>query len=888
MKRKTKKTKIIRKFVAIMLALALFSGYVALATEPENGNRFDNRFEPEDVNISPARQDYLKLLASDYRGSEMKEAFVELFGNYSNGYILENYATIFDIGENEVDQGLLAMLTMEKEAAYLTHTEDYEGLDMIVEEPQVPTPVEYTMPEVMPEITVCNNGLSIDNNEELHMLQNNEEAQDNLETETYASSGAIAPVSITSNGFTDISFVGSTNNSITLDIWYVDDSSTNNILNQYDHYAATWSYTLGRDGKPAATTQRITVTGLNPGATYTFIATTYDWGSSSWKDSEVTAQTTGFVQPSFSILGSSSTSITVKAIFPSEYQWGNIIQYYNPATATYTNATSHVANYAKSGTYVISGLAPGVRYQIAFCHYGGTAQTWTVESLYSWTSLPAENLQTYTYSNMVFQLDLPLTTELTYARADRMMTNLNNAYSLMHELVGGDRPFSGDKMILKNDRIILDQYTEGWSGQPMLWKTSSAIGHAARMSTLNIDNTEIPFHELGHNFDSYKWLFEPEALAIIKVYYYFSITNQSMAVSNQELYFTGSAYKTYMKSYANRQLGEISYDASIPFGVYSPYGLAYNLANIADQIGWQPFLQTFAYFNALPSLEVPSSSIMKFNLFMTKLRDYSGVDVLSNFTNKEKEVYEAKLGGQMKYVVTVTWNWGMGTPSTYVQHMIPGSSVGPLPYRFVTGYNLESWWSSPTLGSGTEIIEDSVVPSSNTEYYARWSKELPVNRVQQSFPNWCWAACVSMLSFYYFTYPTAVTQFAIVDVMKWGSLPDEGASDFEITVAMNYACYKDSATYTSATSYYWHRAVINDGDPLIAKISWEVSDENNNKRVGAHALVVSGYNDADLSLTLIDPAAGFGEISIPHANLITGTNIPSCSNATYITTFYFQ
>ncbi|MDR1136409.1 MAG: alpha/beta hydrolase [Clostridiales Family XIII bacterium] len=165
------------------------------------------------------------------------------------------------------------------------------------------------------------------------------------------------------------------------------------------------------------------------------------------------------------------------------------------------------------------------------------------------------------------------------------------------------------------------------------------------MNQLNADLSEIPLHELGHNFDSYRWAFEDEALANLKIYYYFSKTNEKLAVIKESQAFTGTEFKTYMKSYAERLNGTVNYDEAMANNVYSPYLLSYRLACIADTIGWEPFKKTFRYFNELTPDRVPSTSIDKFNLFMTKLRDYdpSHRDVIGMFADMEKYLVRKKL-----------------------------------------------------------------------------------------------------------------------------------------------------------------------------------------------------------------------------------------------------
>ena len=50
---------------------------------------------------------------------------------------------------------------------------------------------------------------------------------------------------------------------------------------------------------------------------------------------------------------------------------------------------------------------------------------------------------------------------------------------------------------------------------------------------------------------------------------------------------------------------------------------------IAATIGWDPFRQTFSYFNTLDAAAVPSSRTGKFELFMDTLSEYAGTDTRS-------------------------------------------------------------------------------------------------------------------------------------------------------------------------------------------------------------------------------------------------------------------
>ncbi|MDR2898918.1 MAG: hypothetical protein LBU94_01235 [Clostridiales bacterium] len=99
----------------------------------------------------------------------------------------------------------------------------------------------------------------------------------------------------------------------------------------------------------------------------------------------------------------------------------------------------------------------------------------------------------------------------------------------------------------------LTEATDGW---PIKWQlyreltdgySGGAIGQAKSMKESGASTTEAPLHEISHNFDNEKWNYDADALAILKMYYHYSVTNQSMAVSNQSRIFTGLSTKIILR-----------------------------------------------------------------------------------------------------------------------------------------------------------------------------------------------------------------------------------------------------------------------------------------------------------------------------------------------------
>ena len=138
MKSFNERTRLLRKVIAVFLAIVMTAGLMQhmvlaeralsdglIGTEDlrgvyrnitsEHDEEYlmsiwhDGIFEEFDASIgartfqnqysSPARQNYFLLLTGNYRSVEIPGRFAELFGYMSPDYILQNYTTIFDISK---------------------------------------------------------------------------------------------------------------------------------------------------------------------------------------------------------------------------------------------------------------------------------------------------------------------------------------------------------------------------------------------------------------------------------------------------------------------------------------------------------------------------------------------------------------------------------------------------------------------------------------------------------------------------------------------------------------------------------------------------------------------------------------------------------------------
>lgn len=731
--------------------------------------------------MSDNRAKYESLLDSGYSNYEMPVKFRELFGeSYSDEYVREHYAEIFDLVEGEeIDQAFLNVITnynedfdlqnsvlkseqrsldtfdpnipedgviapefVEDEEPFITYPEDLPVIEeekkdepilpeivepqepennlpeivepqkpennlpaieedsesVVPEEPEIDLPEE-AMPEdsenldtaepdkilpddsSSPEVVETNNtlpqileskqqeleSLSEENakisndleNSNINTFENISNDKSILEMEEQPAKENDTMLMSTAtniNTLVKVWFTDKTNTSISVNVEFKSGDEANNYLKMYDKGQKKWTTLLGQ-GQQTAMSRNFTVSGLIPGNTYIFSVGKYDWANKTWQTAYTTIQTRGAKTQTLQISSKTSNSVTFAAYFPSEGIWGNTLRYYDKATKTWVNI-SGTDLYQTSGMYILKNMAPGVDYNIYIQNYDHLNDKWNDREMVSFQcDLPQENLLSYNRSNIDFKLDKMFTDLLGSSLTDRFLTNTNEGYNTMYNLVNGNLTYSGGRMKLEHTRN-LSYDKEGLSGWPIYWQLydtspiynySYCMDHAINMSQYAVDTTEAPFHEISHNFDNYKWTFEPEALAILKIYYHYSITGQSMVTAGK-IPFTGSQYKTYMKSYATRISGNINYDEAMSKNVYSPYSLAYNLGDIADTIGWDKFTQAFTFMYNQPSKNIPTTKIGKLNLFLSKLQDFSGKDVFAMFTEKEKSLYASYFGGEMKYV----------------------------------------------------------------------------------------------------------------------------------------------------------------------------------------------------------------------------------------------
>jgi len=243
--------------------------------------------------------------------------------------------------------------------------------------------------------------------------------------------------------------------------------------------------------------------------------------------------------------------------------------------------------------------------------------------------LTSDPLTKYEGSNIYIFLEPNDLTVISNTNIKRWVVNLDKAYNAYSDLVG-TKPFGGQKLGI----LSVTQYPGGWAvaGNPIKW-----MQNFVRDELVKVNNGDWSFgilHEISHDFDlDNRWNWDAEFWANLKMYYAVETLNAKVS---QDRDYIGPELKQYYQTNSGS-----SYDKTLKNGVYSSDGLVYKFIAIKERVGWEPFKQTFRYFINLNS--IPDSKLDKFNLFLDKLTDFSGVTVRDMFTQAEMDAITAEL-----------------------------------------------------------------------------------------------------------------------------------------------------------------------------------------------------------------------------------------------------
>ena len=376
--------------------------------------------------------------------------------------------------------------------------------------------------------------------------------------------------------------------------------------------------------------------------------------------------------PKLKITKTTSTSIRLDAIFPiSGKKWNAIyIVDFNERNGLttekkYIGDNIEDSDSMKSGSYIINNLKPGGIYIIELV-WAGDGSNWGGRySICRFVQLPDTSEEIYgQYEGYRVCAELEEADKTLASDEDfnNWLENMDKVYNAYKDLTGYT-PYNSKKIIMKSTRDNLNDYMGIQDGKNYWWvifghygggnvfRHSRAFyqGHMRRLKRGDWGDT--PMHELSHVFDSDKWIFDAETLSQLKIYYAMELFNARVYrpdrfASTGGGWYTGTNYYTLLKK--ERFLD--SYQASFARNRYSSEGFAAVLIELERKInGWEPFKKTFRYFGSLPDSQMPQADGDKLNLFLTKLKDYSGRDVLGFMSRSDKSIVEAHFGVKLEY-----------------------------------------------------------------------------------------------------------------------------------------------------------------------------------------------------------------------------------------------
>ena len=297
--------------------------------------------------------------------------------------------------------------------------------------------------------------------------------------------------------------------------------------------------------------------------------------------------------------------------------------------------------------YEITGLTPSAYYEVVMSWFV-SGKLHKITRTYK-TLSNQQILQSTIGTHVRLQVEQQQAAIFNPGMLDRIVARADAAYEQLQAFTGLT-PYGGRGVDIRANRNLHGTDIELRYGINPLWSSCHIPRAAILANYRNNDVNEMVIHGVAGNFTLPKWDFDTNALAYLYTYYLVQSNNWQMVSGGySNTVYTGAGLKMYYKSDVVRKLGQVNYDASVAIGKYSPYGMAYNLAKIADVIGWEPFEKAFAYMKKADVAD-PGTPIGRFNLLMTLLREYSGANVLSMFTTSEKAVYETRLGGAFAYV----------------------------------------------------------------------------------------------------------------------------------------------------------------------------------------------------------------------------------------------
>lgn len=400
----------------------------------------------------------------------------------------------------------------------------------------------------------------------------------------------------------------------------------------------------------------------------------------------VSLNSEGIREPEITITNKTSTSITIRAVYPiTKYSKLNKLDVLDFNRPDGRSVWIHPFNNSRRDeiqTYVLNDLEPGGIYVFAMMwstdgkHYGGD-NTLMVRVQTNYDESKPENLVSVTSPKKHIKAtleedDKACTTE---SRFDEWLANMDTVYETLRDFTG-NTPYNGETIELLSSRADFNtnqpnnqtywRLITGYSGNPVKISQPFYKSHMRRLN--NNDSTyrdwgDTPIHELSHDFDDNRWLFDAEALSFLKTAYVLETVrkseiyredtgacdiNDTNTLKKSKGRYSGSYYYNFLKNDWLEGYNE----KFVKKHEYSPAGLAAILLDIKNKTGWTAFSKAFHHIGSLEYNRVPMNEIGKLNLFLSLIGKYSGEGrkVYSIISDRDKEIIETEFNGELEYI----------------------------------------------------------------------------------------------------------------------------------------------------------------------------------------------------------------------------------------------
>lgn len=255
-----------------------------------------------------------------------------------------------------------------------------------------------------------------------------------------------------------------------------------------------------------------------------------------------------------------------------------------------------------------------------------TMQEWKLVDITD--TIPKQYLS-YTSKNDIIQLHLPLDvlSVISEERLQQWANDLETAYYSFYEL-------TNYKCF---DYIIVETYKPckyvGWvrNGSNIIHIDNKFLyTDLAKMNERECDWNFCALHEMGHMFDFNRpWNFETELLTDLKLAYV--LEQNGVAAAPAEFAASDNFYGADIINAYNTLGTDFSEK-------YNIFGCTARFLEIKEDIGWEPFKQTFHYLQANEAVYAGTTKQEKFENFVKLLSGYGNKDVRSYFSKKEWNV----------------------------------------------------------------------------------------------------------------------------------------------------------------------------------------------------------------------------------------------------------